>query len=92
MRVLIATATQPKSKEDFTQLCQILRAEAINSGLSIEKGILWTPGPGCSNLAFELTGEDDESKEFINRITIALMPSKCTITRDELPEEDTWEM
>lgn len=92
MKVLIATSKWPKSKENFTQLCEILRAEATNSGLSIERGILWTAGPGCSNLAFKLTGDEDESERFANQITMAMMPSKWTTTGDELPEEDTWNM
>ena len=90
MKILIATATQPKSENNFQELCELLKNAAQESNLNIEKGILWTKGPGCSNLAFELIGNDEEAENFAKQICMALMPSKWTTTNDELPGIDTW--
>jgi hypothetical protein len=89
MRVLIATATKPKAMDNFTELCSLFRAAAVEGGLRIPEGILWTSGPGCTNLAFDVEGDEDVAERFIKAITMQLMPAKWTTTKDSLPEFDT---
>lgn len=88
MKILIATATAPRSEEGFKNICDIIRSEAESRGLSVNKGILFTGGPGCANLAFELLGDDAVAESYANMITMAFMPSKWCTTQDALPDTD----
>lgn len=89
MKILIATATVPHSEEGFKTICDIIRSEAEARGLSVNKGILFTDGPGCANLAFELLGDEAVAESYANMITMVFMPSKWCTTSDELPDIDT---
>lgn len=90
MKILIATSAWPKSRESFDEICKTFRIEAFEEGVNLVGGILWTRGPACSNLAFELQGDEEIIKKLANKITMALMPSRWTTTKDEIPEVDTW--
>jgi len=90
MKVLIATSTIPKSEENFKEICALIRRAAIEENLTVVEGILWTMGPGCTNLAFEIIGDEEMAETFAKSVTMALMPSKWTTTKDELPTTDTW--
>ena len=92
MRILIATATGPKNEGSFEELTRTLRECAKEGDLTIPQGIIWTGGRGCSNLAFDVIGPDDEAEKFANAVTMALMPSKWCTTSDALPIEDTCEL
>ncbi len=87
MKVLIATSKGPG--KNFDTLCQAIRAGALQEGVHIPDGILWTDGLGCTNLAMELIGNDEDCKSVADAITIALMPAKWCTTPDPLPETDT---
>ncbi len=92
MRVLIATATGPKNEGSFEQLTKQMRASAAEGNLTIPPGIWWTGGRGCSNLAFDVVGPDDEAERFANALTMAFMPSKWCTTSDSLPDVDTCDL
>ncbi len=92
MRILIATATGPKNEGSFEQLAKQMRASASEGDLTIPPGIWWTGGRGCSNLAFDIVGPDDEAEKFATALTMALMPSKWGTTLDTLPSEDTCDL
>ncbi len=92
MRILIATATAPKNEGSFEQMAKTMRASAKEGNLTIPPGIWWTGGRGCSNLAFDVIGPDDEVEKFANALTMALMPSKLWTTADSLPSEDTCDL
>lgn len=92
MRILIATATAPKNKDSAVTMFATIRECAKEGGLKIPPGIMWTGGRGCTNLAMDVMGPDDEVERFANAITMALMPSKWCTTTDALPEEDTCEV
>jgi len=90
MKILIATSTAPKTEESFKHICSLIRSVAEEKNLKVINGILWTAGPGCSNLALEVEGDNEIAEKLANELTMALMPSRWCITRDELPEVDTW--
>ena len=93
MRILIATSAHPTSQIGFESICQQMRDAAADGGLTIPAGILWTGGPGCTNLAFDLNGDDAKEQElFAKEITMALMPAQWTTTSDPLPDVDTCEV
>ncbi len=92
MRILIATATAPKDHESFANMCKSMRDSVADSPITIPPGIYWTSGRGCSNLAFDVIGPDDEAEKFANAMTLAMMPSKWATTSDELPDEDTCDL
>ncbi len=89
MRILIATATGPKDETSARTIFGNMRESAKEGGLEIPDGIIWTGGKGCSNLAFDIIGPDDEAERFAIAVTMAFMPSKWCTTQDELPEHDT---
>ena len=88
---IIATATKPLGEDNFKFICRMLRERAKEGNLEITSGIIWTPGPGCNNVAFQVTGDEKEAEKFLNAITMALMPAKWGTTADAVPSEDTWE-
>ena len=90
MRVLIATSSGPAGKAQT--VFDIIRKSAQEGGLVIPPGIIWTTGPGCSNMAFDIIGPDDEAEKFANAVTMALMPAKWGTTTDSLPDKDTCEL
>jgi len=90
MKYLIATATSPDSESGFNAICENIRGAAGEADISVVGGILWTPGPGCHNVAFELQGDESACERFVGQITMALMPSKWSTTGDNIPEIDTW--
>jgi len=90
MRILIATSCIPQAGKSEV-LLNMFRDFAKEQNVSIPPGILWTHGPGCSNLAMDVIGEDEAAESFANRLTMALMPSKWATTSDALPEVDTVE-
>jgi len=93
MRILIATATKFADANGFANVCQIMRDSAAETEMTIPPGIIFTPGPGCNNLAFDLLGgDDDQCERYANALTMALMPSKWSTTADQLPDVDTCEV
>jgi len=93
MKILIATAKTPGSAEGFTTICNAIRGLAAEGGLAVKGGILWTNGPGCSNLALEITGGNTAAQEEFGMVLAnALMPSKWCETTDFIPESDTCEL
>ncbi len=92
MRILIATATAPKTEGHVEIFFRAIRTLAEEGELTIPPGIIWTGGKGCSNLAMDVIGPDDEVERFANALTMALMPSKWCTTSDALPNEDTCEV
>lgn len=92
MRILIATATRPKDETSAEIIFGTIRQAAKENGLEVPPGIIWTGGRGCSNMAFDVIGPDDEAEKLANAITMALMPSKWCTTTDSLPDVDTCEL
>ena len=88
---LIATSGIPKSQESFDSMCKNFRGAAKEGGLEITSGIIWTDGFGCSNVAFEVTGDTTEAERLLDAITMALMPARWSNTADKCPDVDTWE-
>ena len=88
MKLLIATATKPLSQDNFTAMCGSIRESAKEGDLTIPKGIYFTTGSGCNNLAMELIGDDNEAKRFADVLTMALMPAKWSTFADDTPTED----
>ena len=88
MKLLIGTATKPRDEMNFKELCSKLREAALQSNLRVVSGILWTDGPGCSNVALELEGNPEACESFAEALAMALMPAKWTTTEDEIPEDD----
>jgi len=92
MNVLIATGKRPPTAEASVELNADIRAYALNEGVTIGP-IIWTNGPGCSNMAFTATGESNEVIEAVVKpLTLALMPSKWCETNSPMPTEDTYEL
>lgn len=91
MKLLIATCTRPL---DFEGFCAQLRKGTAESGMEITSGILFTTGPGCNNLAFEIAGYEceDQASAFADALTMALMPAKWGTTNDTIPAEDVNEL
>jgi hypothetical protein len=92
MKIIIATTKVPLTIEKFTSFCASLRDAAHDRKLTINKGIIFTEGPGCANLAMELIGNNEDIEKFANGLTMALMPSKWGTTQDAMPEIDTCEL
>lgn len=92
MRILIATATGPKDETSAETIFGLIRQSALENGLEVPPGIIWTGGRGCSNMAFDVIGPDDKAERLANAITMALMPSKWCTTTDALPNVDTCEL
>ena len=84
MKVLIATATRPKGYSIFN----LIRDMCTENELKVKGGFKWTTGPGCTNLAFEIEGDDETAEKLANALTMALMPAKWTTTTDLLPDVD----
>ena len=92
MKVLIATSKFPPDLEGFDIICEAIRDLALEDNLKVPKGIIWTNGPGCYNLSFELIGDEKKAEELANVLTYNLMPSKWCTTSDDLPAEDTYQL
>ncbi len=90
MRVLIATSAGPTGAAQT--VFDIIRKSALEGGLEVPQGIMWTHGPGCSNMAFDIIGPDDKAERFADAVTMALMPAKWGTTTDSLPDVDTCEL
>ena len=90
MKVLIATLKRPISRKHAEEMNTNLRGAAIENEVTITKGIIWSPGPGCANLGFELLGSEEAKERFAGWLTLALMPAKLTKALDDFPEEDEW--
>jgi len=88
MKILIATAMRPTSPDKARTVFQMIRESATLTSLVIPS-FYWTGGPGCTNLAFEVVGDDIEAEKFANELTMALMPAKWCLTSDPLPEWDS---
>ncbi len=66
MRLLIATAQRPATEEKAFAFNECIRKSASEASLFIPQGILWTEGPGCANLAFDIEGGEDTISNSIN--------------------------
>lgn len=90
-KYLISTSMGCKDREGFDSFCGNLRASVAELGtLELVGGITWVPGPGCSNLAFEIEGEEEDAENFMKQLTWHLMPARWTTTTDEINEQDYW--
>jgi hypothetical protein len=65
----------------------MMRESASEGSLAIP-AFYWTDGPGCTNLAFEIVGDEKEAEAFANTLTMALMPAKWSTTNDRIPSWD----
>ncbi len=95
MKILIATSKQPPNQLAFDEVCKGLRDYFKQDNLEIINGIIWTSGPGCSNLSFELAESNkpiENIEKAVNCLTMNLMPAKWTTTNDPLPAVDTFEL
>jgi hypothetical protein len=63
--------------------------ESASEGSLVIPAFLWTGGPGCTNLAFEILGDETEAEHFANALTMALMPAKWATTSDPIPGWDS---
>ena len=84
MKALIATTRVPK---DFEAMCSAIRKCAEIVDCRIVSGIMWVPGSGCSNVAFEVKG--DNAERFVDSLCMALMPAKWSLTTEDIPLIDT---
>ena len=91
MKILIATATIPKSQDDFTALMSAVRQAANEVQLDVT-GAIWTGGPGCSNFALDIVGPDDDVELFAKTLTSHLMPAKWCETDDPIAPGDVCEI
>ena len=86
MKYLIATTARPVDFPEFFQtLREILTEEEPEASIP---AILFTRGPGCYNLAFEIAGSANPER-WAEMFAIALMPAKVCQTTDKLPDVDT---
>ncbi len=69
-KYLIAFGKKPKSGQGFLDM---LVQMSKNDGIAITGAVL-CPGPGCSNLA--LIVDNDDHKNFVEQLTMILMPAK----------------
>ena len=58
-----------------------LREICAHEGIDL-KGLIVTTGPGCYNLAIRIP----ENENFVNQLTMALMPARWSTTQDAVPE------
>lgn len=79
MKVCIATSKKPL---DFDKFITQIKASAAEGNNEI-KGYVIMPGNGCWNHGIIIEGDDAEN--FINAITMALMPAKWSIVSDNDP-------
>ena len=86
MKVIIATSKGPGN--NFEAICKAMRHNAVKNNLAIDQGILWTHGAGCTNLCYELVGDETEAERFNNWLTMELMPARWCTTNDDLPDHD----
>ncbi len=87
MRYLIATAARPKTLHQGYIMFDKIRDEAAVAGL-VAGPFYWTEGPRCSNLAFDLEGDESMCDTFVRQLTFALMPAKWGVTSDKIPSSD----
>ena len=92
MRLLIATAQRPATEEKAFAFNECIRKSASEASLFIPQGILWTEGPGCANLAFDIEGGEDECNNFGKILCMHMQPAKWCETPDALPERDTFNL
>jgi hypothetical protein len=85
MQYLIATAMKPLSREHCDNVFKIMRDSAADNGMKITK-ILWCAGPGCTNLAFEILGDEKECERFGFALNQHLQPAKWCETNDTIPD------
>ena len=88
MKILIATALSPSTADKARTLFQMIR-ESASEGSLVIPAFYWTGGPGCTNLAFELVGDEKEAEAFANTLTMALMPARWCTTGDPIPSWDS---
>lgn len=79
MKACIATSKKPL---DFPAFIEAVKASAQEGGNEI-KGYVVMPGSGCWNHGVLIEGPDVEN--FLNHLTMALMPSKWSQVSDEDP-------
>jgi len=87
--LLIATSKAPGNLEELKNVNKTLREWSTEANLKLVSGITWTEGPGCANLAMRLEGTEEDWKSWADQVTMALMPSKWSNTRDIPSEVDT---
>jgi len=83
VQYLIATAMKPKSREHCNNVFDIMRESATENGLKVMKAI-WCEGPGCSNLAFEVIGDEGKCERFGAAMNRILQPAKWSNTNDTI--------
>lgn len=88
MKILIATSLRPKSAQNARDVFQMMR-ESASEGSLVIPAFYWTAGPGCTNLAFEIVGDEKEAEAFANSLTMAMMPAKWCTTDDPIPSWDS---
>ena len=74
MKALIAFSGRPNSGFLDT-LVQLAKGDGI-----VISGAYLCPGPGCWNLAIIV--ESDDAENFVNQLTMALMPAKWELCND----------
>ena len=77
MKVCIATSKKPLDFDKFIAQIKSSAAEGRNE----IKGYVVMPGRGCWNHGIIIEGDDAEN--FINALTMALMPAKSSIVSDD---------
>jgi len=83
VKYLIATAMRPKSLKHCNKVFDIMRNVAAEHACIITKA-LWCEGPGCSNLAFEIIGDEVECEEFGFSLNHYMQPAKWSETTDKI--------
>lgn len=89
--ILIATSKVPVTKEGFDTCCRLIEEDAARAGLEVT-GILWTTGPGCSNLAIDIRGEEKQIYQMADIITMALMPAKWEVNYQQIEQRRVCEL
>jgi len=79
MKAVIATSKCPA---DFEAYLEGIKEWAADSNVVIQ-GYVVTDGPGCCNHGIMLEG--DNSEQFMNQLTMALMPSRWSAVADSDP-------
>ena len=75
MDINIASATRPTDATAFFEaICGFCKENKVNC----TAGVI-APGPGCNNYGFRLEGDNADTENVANRITMALMPAKWAV-------------
>lgn len=82
MNILIAAMKKVLNPQEAFNI--MAHAATVN-GLTLH-GMVVAPGPGCTNIALRVTGDEEEIERYANAVTMVLMPARWGTTADAIPD------